>query len=90
MQGRLIEAEGKIFALAYIVRDLLSVAGVAQEVVDLQLAKYQALMTAEETDDESTTKFKEAGRALFKQLASGNEPSRPTFTVIKGGKPPDD
>jgi hypothetical protein len=83
---RLIEAEGKIFALTHLVRELLSVANAEPEVTNSHLVILRDAMAPDETMNEPTIKFIEAARAVFGQLITGAPPTRPTFTVISGGK----
>ena len=83
---RLIEAEGRIFALTHLVRELLSVASLPKEDVNSFLTGLHDAIAPGETTDESTLKFIGAAQAVFGQLISGEPPTRPTFTVIEGGK----
>ena len=88
---RLLEAEGKIFALTRLLRELLE-ATIPDEAVKTRLAVMEeAIKPDPTTDDDNTIRFLEAARSLFNQVASGEDPpTRPTFTVIKGGKRPND
>ena len=83
---RLIEAEGRIFALTHLVRELLSVASFPKEDINTYLTGLSDAIAPDETTDESMLKFIEAAQTLFGQLISGEPPTRPTFTLIKGGK----
>jgi hypothetical protein len=83
---RLLEAEGRIFALTHLVRELLSVSDFPKEDINTYLTGLHDAIAPDEETDEPTLKFIEAARALFGQLISGEPPTRPTFTVIRGGK----
>jgi hypothetical protein len=87
---RLIEAEGRIFALTYIVNQLLTLVD-HPDAAKSQIEEYRAKCEPKEDDDEYWVKFKDAVRHSFGQMISGAEPTpptRPTFTVITGGKKP--
>jgi hypothetical protein len=83
---RLLEAEGKIFALTHLLRELLD-ATIPAEVIKTRPAVTQEAIKPAPTTDDDTIKFVEAARSLFNQVASGEDtPTRPTFTVVRGGK----
>jgi hypothetical protein len=85
--NRLIEAEGRIFALTYILNKLLTATAVP-EVVKSEIEKYRAICCEpDENDDDYMVKFKDAAGTLF-GLVSGDEPEppKPTLRVIPGGK----
>lgn len=87
---RLIEAEGRIFALTYIVNQLLTLVDYP-DAVKSQIEKYRAACVPKENDDDYWVKFNDAARHSFGQMISGAEPTPPippTFTIITGGKKP--
>ncbi len=83
---RLIEAEGRIFALTNLVRELFAISSFPKEDINTYLEGLQKAIAPNETTDESMRRFIEAAQTLFGQLISGEPPTRPTFTMIKGGR----
>jgi hypothetical protein len=97
---RLLNAEGKILALTHLVRELLSLMREHEpkrsellhsvmndpEIINIRLEMIRSAIAPDEAADDQTIKLSEAARALLGELISGSPPSRPTFTVIDGGK----
>jgi hypothetical protein len=90
---RLVEADGRIFALTHLVRELLKLSVAEQHEVNSLLQNciddMTPVGTVDDPDDPDDQKFTEAARSLFGELIAGTPPTRPTFpslTLIRGGK----
>jgi hypothetical protein len=84
---RLSVAEGKIFALTYLVRDLFSL--VDTDAVNDRLTVLRDATNLDESETTHDKRFVDSVREVFDQLITNTPPTPPTFprlTLIKGGR----
>jgi hypothetical protein len=87
--NRLTEAEGKVFALTHLLREMVPLI-LDPKTLDIRLATMIDAAQPDNVDDQYAVIFHRAVRDLFEQLVSSTPPappvSRSPLTLIKGGR----